>query len=161
MLLPQTTLLFLLLFFLPQSRSQFPVPNDEIAPSARATPGYRLPTHINPVHYDVTLTPDFESFTFDGYLEFEFDVLEAADSITLHIYQIEVDEASVAVSGVDGVDLVIDWFEYDEERHFFVVKVALEVGEGLKMRVGYVGQLNLNNYGFYRASYTDEDGVVR
>ena len=26
----------------------------------------RLPTNIKPVHYDLSLTPSFETFTFDG-----------------------------------------------------------------------------------------------
>ena len=34
-----------------------------------------LPTNVKPVHYDLTLDPDFEKFTYDGTVVIEYVLL--------------------------------------------------------------------------------------
>lgn len=34
-----------------------------------------LPTNVKPLHYDLTLDPDFEKFTYDGSVAIEYVIL--------------------------------------------------------------------------------------
>jgi aminopeptidase 2 len=52
-----------------------------------------LPTNVIPTHYDVTLEPDFEKFTFQGTALIEFDVKDETKSISLHTIEIDIHSA--------------------------------------------------------------------
>jgi hypothetical protein len=46
---------------------------DNIDGSTNATRGREvLPTNVKPVHYDLTLEPDFEKFTYEGTVVIEY-----------------------------------------------------------------------------------------
>jgi hypothetical protein len=53
---------------------------------------FRLPTHVTPFEYYVTVVLDDESFTFDGTVAIWFEVNEASRNITLHNRDLAVDE---------------------------------------------------------------------
>lgn len=54
-----------------------------------------LPTNVVPTHYDVTLEPDLEKFTFKGTVLVEFDVKEETKSISLHSLEIDIQSAHI------------------------------------------------------------------
>lgn len=60
-----------------------------------------LPTNVIPKHYDVTLEPNLEKFTFDGKVLIDFDVQEESKSISLHT--VELDIHSAQIKSGDGV----------------------------------------------------------
>jgi aminopeptidase 2 len=46
---------------------------DGLSGSTNVTPGREvLPTNVKPVHYDLTLEPDFEKFTYEGTVIVEY-----------------------------------------------------------------------------------------
>ena len=47
-----------------------------------------LPTNVIPRHYDITLEPDFDKFTFRGKVLIDSDVMEDSQSISLHTLEI-------------------------------------------------------------------------
>lgn len=54
-----------------------------------------LPTNVIPRHYDVTLEPDFDKFTFKGTVLIDFDVKDDTKSISLHTLEIEIHSAQI------------------------------------------------------------------
>lgn len=52
---------------------------EELSGSTNVTHGREvLPTNVKPVHYDLTLDPDFEKFTYDGTVVIEYAALTLA-----------------------------------------------------------------------------------
>lgn len=122
-----------------------------------ASANYRLPTHINPLHYDLTLEPDFSDFTFTGEATIEVEITEETDNITLHAYNLTV--------GVDGVtfgNVGVANVSYDDFYQFLVITFEESVPEGsYVLKISYDGYLNSNNRGFYRGNYQDQNGETR
>lgn len=52
---------------------------------------------------------------------------------------------------------------YDRDRQFYVahLKMNLEKGKQYKIAMNFIGYLNDNLDGFYRSSYTDDQGKKR
>ena len=74
---------------------------------ARAT-DVRLPQHLIPYTYDVTLQPNMYSgdpadFTFDGYVKIYMDANETGSNVTIHTNKLTIDEASIKFGREDGV----------------------------------------------------------
>lgn len=55
-----------------------------------------LPTNVRPVHYRVHLTPNFETFKFDGDVKVDVEVKEATKTIVVNVLDLEVSAASVS-----------------------------------------------------------------
>ena len=62
-----------------------------------------LPSYINPIRYDLKLTPDFENFTFSGHTSIEVTTSDGVGSeITMHAKELCFASASYVVKGGDG-----------------------------------------------------------
>lgn len=117
---------------------------------------YRLPSHVNPVHYDVTLEPNFNTFNFTGQEVIEVEVSESASNITFHAYTITIE--SIDVTAEDGTALDSN-FTLDESRHFVIVLFESNIPVGkYYLNINFTGILNTNNRGFYRGKYDNENG---
>ena len=57
---------------------------------------YRLPKNVIPSHYDLTLEPDLEHFTFAGTEAVNIAVAESTDVFVINSIEIEIDEAWVS-----------------------------------------------------------------
>ncbi len=126
----------------------------------------RLPPHIEPVRYEVELTPflDPDNFTIRGYVKMEFDHIKErhnSNRIYLHIRETAIDEDSVKWSESGTNDVI--GHEYDIERNFYVVHLQKKARQGPGwISMTYMANLNDDLTGFYRSSYPDEeDGSTR
>lgn len=54
-----------------------------------------LPANVIPRHYDLTLEPNFEDFTFKGHVVIDVDVVDDSKSISLHTLELEIQSAQV------------------------------------------------------------------
>lgn len=151
-------MLVLLLLFVTVSSvhsSEFPL-DVELNILARDDVDYRLPSHVYPVHYDLTLEPNFDTFNFTGQEVIEVQVTEAANNITFHAYTITIE--SIEVTAENGI-AVNSSFILDETRHFVIVEFESDISAGTYyLYINFIGILNLNNRGFYRGKYEDENG---
>ena len=59
-------------------------------PSANAVV---LPDSVRPVHYDLTLTPDFENFTFAGEVDITVRMAPGTSEIVLNCAEIDIKSA--------------------------------------------------------------------
>ena len=118
----------------------------------------RLPRSIKPITYEVKLVPFLiiDNFTFNGDVEIKFLVLEDCNNITLHSFQLKIDEKDVSVSAESNNEVLTITRQYFvEEKQFFIVELknTLMKGSYYKITIKYVGILNDNLQGFYRSSY--------
>ena len=68
-------------------------------PSAEAVV---LPDNVRPVHYDLTLTPNFDDFTFDGEVDVTVSMEPGTTEIMLNCSEIEIHSATVGWTDVNG-----------------------------------------------------------
>ena len=61
---------------------------------------FRLPSNLVPSHYDIQIlvkpTPA-DDFTFTGVVKIDLTCVEATDTIVIHNYELQVDEAAVVL----------------------------------------------------------------
>ena len=117
---------------------------------------FRLPRTVVPSHYRIRLEPDLEAATFSGTVAIDVDVVESVSSVLMNALDLTVTGASVDAGGAT--------FEatpsYDEERDRLQLDLdgELPVGPAV-VHVSFDGILNDLLRGFYRSTYTDDDGV--
>ncbi|KAI0456585.1 peptidase family M1-domain-containing protein [Xylaria acuta] len=116
-----------------------------------------LPTNVIPRHYDVTLEPDFNKFTFEGKVVIDFDVQEETRSISLHT--IEIDILSAHIKSGDTVVTSSSAIAYDESTQVSKIDLQDAVPKGkTQLEIKFTGQLNDSMAGFYRSTYKKPDG---
>lgn len=57
-----------------------------------------LPGNVVPIHYHVTLEPNFKTFTYEGTVVVDLDVVEDSTSISLNTLELELHSTKV-ISG--------------------------------------------------------------
>ncbi|XP_063590569.1 aminopeptidase N-like [Penaeus indicus] len=127
----------------------------------------RLPRSLKPLHYLVKLQPFINgNFSLIGYMEVEMEVLEPTSNITLHISDIITKNDTVKVYTSDQAQrrgLRIKKHEYDHGRQFYIAHLRKELQKGKKyiLSMEFLGYLNDEMHGFYRATYKDVAGNTR
>lgn len=134
----------------------------------RADVNYRLPLHIAPVFYTITLEPHLDTgsdpTTFNGSVILDFKTLNEATNITLHARQLNIDSNSISVTDIDENNVSISGISYDEETEFYTIFfteiLPADMSYTLSIK-SFWGYLRTDNDGFYLAKYTDESGIER
>ncbi|HXQ60441.1 MAG TPA: M1 family metallopeptidase, partial [Acidimicrobiales bacterium] len=124
-------------------------------PSAR----HRLPYAVEPRRYALRLAPDLEQASFTGEVHIEVQVHEAVRDIVLHAAELTVHSAALEPAGGERRALAV---RVDEgaERLILSAEAPLAPGPAV-ISVDFAGILNDQLHGFYRATFTDDDGVLR
>ncbi|MCY3637373.1 MAG: M1 family metallopeptidase [bacterium] len=116
---------------------------------------YRLPRGVVPRRYVLRLEPDLETFTFAGVVAIDVEVLEPLDEFVLNAAELEIsggDLGGVALAGID----------YDDEHERAVLRLGQPVSVGpARLNLSFTGTLNDQLRGFYRSTFTDDDGDER
>ncbi|KAI9834855.1 MAG: hypothetical protein M1819_002763 [Sarea resinae] len=120
-----------------------------------------LPANVKPLHYDLTLEPDFEKFTYSGTVVIDLDVAEDTHSISLNT--LEIDIHSTTVSSGSDVITSSPKLAYNEDSQTTTVSFDKTIPAGTKAKLThtFTGQLNDKMSGFYRSSYKDEEGNTK
>jgi len=124
----------------------------------------RLPTNIKPSRYEVFLIPFLipDNFTIAGEVNIDADITDPTTNITLHINDITIHEDEVTVTTIDDNSVTIVGHGYDELRQFYIINLDQELSQtSVKIHIKWTGNLNDELAGFYRSSYTDEDGNTK
>ncbi|XP_059138987.1 glutamyl aminopeptidase-like [Physella acuta] len=116
----------------------------------------RLPRDVIPVHYDVTLFPNF----YDGFGEFsgnstiEVNVTSPTRYILLHVHTTYMNVTGTHVTDNttgDEIDVIRTFYHTPHE--FFVIQVGRDVMGFVKLTLQFQGTLNKTLVGFYKSSY--------
>ena len=119
-----------------------------------------LAKNVRPSRYELTLTPDFEEFTFRGKETVHIEVLQPTDTIVLDCAEIQIESCTVTLA--DGSDLAAAETRYDKkaETVTFRFDTGLPAGS-VDLELRFTGELNDKLRGFYRSKYTAEGGEER
>ncbi|XP_015607564.1 aminopeptidase N [Cephus cinctus] len=135
--------------------------NDAIVDNANTT-NYRLPNNSVPISYSIKLIPYIivDNFTFDGESTIKLEVLESSSSITLHILNLTIDESVTSLVCSGNINYKIASHTYDTTKQFLILNFATVLPTGYyTLHLKYVGILdNETLSGFYRSSYTNDNG---
>ena len=122
-----------------------------------------LPDHVRPVHYDLTLTPNFDDFTFDGEVDITVRMQPGTTEIVLNCAEIDIKSAAVSWTDTDGEHTQeAGSIAYDAEVETAAISIAGTPAYGLvgnqHLRMSFTGELNDKLRGFYRSQYTNPEG---
>lgn len=114
---------------------------------------FRLPRHTRPVHYDVRLDLDLETFTFDGQVGVDLEVVETTHSLELNAAEVEI-KSAVLIGGPSVTEI-----SYDDkyERATLTLEEPLSPGNH-RLEIEHTGTINDQLRGLYRSVFTDPDG---
>eukprot|EP00123_Amoebidium_parasiticum_P017500 comp23874_c0_seq1/m.41878 comp23874_c0_seq1/g.41878 ORF comp23874_c0_seq1/g.41878 comp23874_c0_seq1/m.41878 type:complete len:864 (-) comp23874_c0_seq1:481-3072(-) len=116
-----------------------------------------LPTNVKPLHYDLTLTPNFEDFTYTGEESVKVQVVETTSQITLNAKELTIDPAVLVLE--DGNELVGEvTLDPSDDVATFTFKQPV-TPQTATLRLTFKGTLNDALAGFYRSSYMRPDGT--
>jgi puromycin-sensitive aminopeptidase len=120
---------------------------------------YRLPRHVVPHRYDLTIEPDLERGEFSGRVDIEVTIEEAAEEIVLNAIDLQCSE--ISLTDPDGVRLTATvTFEEDTERARLALSGLAAAGDWT-LSIAFNGMLNDKLRGFYRSTFTDHAGAER
>ncbi|KAH8731493.1 peptidase family M1-domain-containing protein [Phaeosphaeriaceae sp. PMI808] len=117
-----------------------------------------LPTNVKPIHYDLTLEPNFEDFTYEGTVVIDLDVSEDTTSISLNTNELKIHSTKVAAN--DNLVSEFPIISHDADSQTTKVSFDQTIAKGSKaqLTMTFAGILNDNMAGFYRSSFKAEDG---
>ena len=120
---------------------------------------YRLPRTVVPSHYDLRLAPDLDAGTFAGRVAVRVDVADEIDQVLLNAAELTIDEAWL--ENPEGIRRNATVTLDDErERATLVLEEPAAAGPWT-VHASFAGILNDKLHGFYRSTFTDDDGVER
>ncbi|MCB0961279.1 MAG: M1 family metallopeptidase [Acidimicrobiales bacterium] len=118
----------------------------------------RLPTTVVPSHYDLELAPDLDAATFAGREEVTLVLTEPTDELVLHALDLEVDEVWLEVHG----ERIEATASFDEATETMGLALAATAPAGpATLHAAFRGVLNDKLVGFYRSTFTDDEGTTR
>jgi puromycin-sensitive aminopeptidase len=111
---------------------------------------YRLPRTVLPRRYDVTLDPNLSTAAFSGSVTIEAEVVNPTREVVMNAKELTV--SSVSVNGVDSS------FSLHEETERLVISSDVQQGP-CTITIKFTGILNDKLRGFYRSTFTDDNGI--
>src|SRR5258708_14552224 len=127
------------------------------APLADSIQDYRLPKNVTPKRYEIRLTPDLKTFTFQGQVTIAVIVNETTDDVVLNALELEIDSVVAESAGISLAEK--DELESAKERAHLRFAEKLAPGEWT-LKIAFRGILNDKVHGFYRSQYQDASGGV-
>jgi puromycin-sensitive aminopeptidase len=119
---------------------------------------YRLPRAVTPSRYDLSIQPDLGAGTFTGSEDVAVDVHDPVGVVVLNILELTVDGGWLI--DPDGRRLEIGEVEVDERLQRVTLGLSGEASPGpWTLHLDFHGVLNDKLRGFYRSTYTEEDGL--
>ena len=119
-----------------------------------------LPTAVRPIHYDLTIEPDFTNFTFKGRAIIDVEVKEETSVVTMNATELKFQNVSVSgVQAVSQANVALD--EPNERVAVSLVDsegnpIVLKAGSKVSLAIEYTGDINDKLAGFYRSTYEDK-----
>ncbi|KAF9378269.1 hypothetical protein CPB97_009671 [Podila verticillata] len=117
-----------------------------------------LPTNVTPVHYDIKLRPNLQTFVFSGEETITVKVHEATSVIKLNTKDLTIQNVSITVGETTQKPVSID--NKEDQVTAFTFATVIPKGEAL-LSIDFDGEINDKMNGFYRSSYKDKDGSTK
>lgn len=111
----------------------------------QAFTGVRLPTNIRPKHYDISLKPDLDKFTFEGKVDISYSCSDKTNKIVLNTADSVINSGSIEPAGIQLVKVT-----YSEKSETATLEFKDVIPQEGCIRLNYNGNLNNQMKGFYR-----------
>ncbi|XP_076854132.1 leucyl-cystinyl aminopeptidase [Brachyhypopomus gauderio] len=134
------------------SSTVYPIASDgEIFPWSEL----RLPTSVQPLHYEISLLPNLTTMTFQGTVTITLVVLNETKVIVLH-------SSDMKILGCTFQDKVVKILEYKPWQQIAInFPENLNKGQRYVLTINYSANLSNSYDGFYNSSYVDTTGTKR
>lgn len=116
-----------------------------------------LPQNVKPLHYDLTMHPDLDNYTYTGSVGIDLQVNEDSNSISLNTLDLELSNIKLG----NGEKVKEHNYDKDSETSTFVFENGIKKGENVTLNIDFKGELNDKLCGFYRSVHTDDNGKTR
>jgi puromycin-sensitive aminopeptidase len=117
---------------------------------------FRLPRTVEPHTYRLEIRPDVGSASFSGTVEIDVAVHQAVNEIVLNAAELAISDAEVRT---DTGELIGCTVSFNDELEQVIFHPAAEVSPGpATVSCRFTGTLNDKLRGFYRSTFTDENG---
>lgn len=128
-------------------------------PRVRSSCAVVLPPNAEPRHYVLSLSPNMETFTFDGTVDVTVDIVEETSTLVLHSKELTY-LGKTTFTGADGTSTKATTHTVDHDRTTvtFTFASPLAVGLGGILHIDFQGELNADMCGFYRSTYKNVRG---
>ena len=120
---------------------------------------YRLPTSVVPSHYRLRLAPDLDAATFTGTAEITLDVRQPVTAIVCNALDLDIHSAVLIDASGQQLSGAVSC-DPDSERATVALAAAACTGPA-SLTFAFSGTLNDKLLGFYRSTFTDEQGQTR
>jgi puromycin-sensitive aminopeptidase len=118
---------------------------------------YRLPYTVEPQRYELTLSPDLDDAVFTGEVHIRVVVHEPVTEVVLNAAELDILEAELVS---DAGDRLAGAVTLDEELQRATIALDATVEPGAwTVQLTFTGILNNKLRGFYRSTFTDDDGT--
>ena len=121
---------------------------------------HRLPRTVQPLHYELTLRPDLDGYTFSGEARIGVRVMEPVTEVVLNAVELDVLSAELVGAGHTPNLPATAVYEQEEERLRLVLPAPADAGDWT-LRLDFAGRMNEKLRGFYRSTFRDLDGRER
>ena len=120
----------------------------------------RLPRHAVPSHYEIELAPDLDAAVFSGTAVIDVDLAEPVDEVVCNAAELTIARAWLEAGGArHPLAAVLD--PAAERLALTGCEPGTVFGPGpARIGVEFDGVLNDQLHGFYRSTYTDDDGAT-
>ncbi|VEN47672.1 unnamed protein product [Callosobruchus maculatus] len=127
----------------------------KIVKMPEAKPFQRLPEHVKPKHYRLSLVPNLKSFTFQGCVSIQIEITKPTDEIVLNALDLTFGEVELKGDKV----LTPSKVQMSSECETATIKFASSVAPGpYELNIDFQGEINDKMKGLYRSKYTNEKG---
>ncbi len=110
----------------------------------------RLPNHILPIRYDLSLKPDLESFTFEGREVIQIKINKLTKDITLHSKDIKIHTAQITHNKKSEFAKI----SYQEKIETIKLSFKNNIPKGeADLAIVFEGVINDKLRGFYKSTY--------
>ena len=116
-----------------------------------------LPHNVKPIKYDITLTPNLDTFRFTGYEYIQIEIINSTASIVLNALDLTIEDCHLTLQ--DDSTRIPENVEFDADKETVDLKFSSPLPPGpVKLYLSFTGELNDKLRGFYRSEYTNKDG---
>lgn len=120
-----------------------------------------LPENVKPSNYNINIKTGIDTGDdkFSGVVKIDITVSSPATTITLHSKQLTIDSAQLTTK-VELPTVTPLTSTFEENDQFLILTSASEFSAGnYILEIAYNGILRTDNLGFYKSSYTNDDGT--
>lgn len=135
-----------------------PIGPSEVLPE-RDDVSLRLPNDTIPIHYEVHFNTRVhaQEFVYSGTVDIDILCVEPTSTIVMHSRLITI--SRIALKTATG-DTELTNFSMDEETEFLTIQLntPLVKDQEITLTMTFTGEHATDNVGWYRASYTNDNG---